>query len=162
MGAVMSREKRCGAQRPARVVAVCTSGRRADPKVDLGEGELVAGYGLLGDAHAGFGERQVSLLALESIERANHEHGTSAGPGCFAENLTTCGLDLFSLQIGEQLRVGRALLEVVQVGKPPEKAHTYRFRGVSILPHEGVFCRVVEGGRVARADAVEMVPRDGR
>lgn len=140
------------------LVAVCLSTKRTDPKVDLGEGDLVAGFGLLGDSHAGIGERQVSLLALESIERVNREHGIAAGPGSFAENLTTQGIDLLSLRLGDRLQVGPALLEVVQIGKPPETAHTYSFQGVSILPREGIFCRVVEGGHVARGDALRVIP----
>jgi MOSC domain-containing protein YiiM len=139
------------------VVAICRSQRRTDPKVDVGAGELRVGYGLVGDAHAGLGERQVSLLALESIERANRERHISAGPGSCAENLTTRGLDLLSLQVGDRLRVGPALLEVVQIGKPPQAAHTYNFQGVSLLLTEGVFCRVVEGGRVVRGDAIRLI-----
>jgi len=148
--------------RSGRIVAICRSQRRTDPKVDIGEGELRAGYGLVGDAHAGPSARQVSLLAVESIERANREHGIDAVPGSFAENLTTKGLDLLSLRVGDRLRVGPALLEVVQIGKPPEIAHTYNFQGVSILPREGVFCRVVEGGRVARGDPIQVLPREER
>lgn len=143
-----------------RVVAVCRSARRTDPKVDVGEGELRPGYGLVGDAHAGLSEREVSLLALESIERANREYGLTAVPGSFAENLTVQGLDLLSLRVGDRLRVGPALLEVVQIGKPPEVAHTYNFQGVSVLPHEGVFCRVLEGGRVVRGDPVYVLPKE--
>ena len=146
----------------AYLVAVCSSERRSDAKRDIGEGELVEGHGLLGDAHAGQSAREVSLLALESIERANREHGISAIPGSFAENLTTQGLDLSSLQVGQRLRVGQALLEVVQIGKPPEEAPTYSFCGVSVLAREGVFCRVVEGGRVSRGDAVEVVREQQR
>jgi MOSC domain-containing protein YiiM len=136
----------------ARVVAVCRSEQRTEPKVDIGRGELRQDYGLVGDSHAGLSQRQVSLLALESIERANQEHGIGAGPGSFAENLTTQGLDLLSLKVGHRLRIGEALLEVVQIGKPPEVSHTYHFHGVSLLPTEGVFCRVVEGGWVCRGD----------
>ena len=137
-----------------RLVAVCRSDERTDPKQDVGAGELRAGHGLVGDSHAGLGVRQVSLLAIESIERANREHNIAARPGSFAENLTTEGLDLLALQIGDRLRVGTALLEVEQIGKPLSAAHTYNFAGVSILPHEGIFCRVVEGGRVATGDAI--------
>lgn len=143
-----------------RVVAVCRSARRADPKVDVGEGELRAGHGLVGDAHAGLSEREVSLLALESIKRANREYGIGAGPGSFAENLTVQGVDLLSLRVGDRLQVGPTVLEVVQIGKPPEVAHTYNFQGVSVLPREGVFCRVVEGGRVARGDPVRVLPKE--
>lgn len=141
----------------AHLVAVCASARRSDPKVDIGSGELRAGYGLVGDAHAGVSEREVSLLGIESIHRANAEYGIQAGPGSFAENLTIEGLDLLSLRVGDRLRVGSALLEVVQIGKPPSDAHTYSFQGVSILPKEGVFCRVLEGGTVSRGDAVEII-----
>jgi MOSC domain-containing protein YiiM len=136
----------------AHIVAVCRSEQRMEPKVDVGQGELRQDHGLVGDSHAGLSQRQVSLLALESIERANREQGIEAVPGSFAENLTTQGLDLLSLKVGDRLRVGEALLEVVQIGKPPEVAHTYHFQGVSVLPTEGVFCRVVEGGWVRRGD----------
>jgi MOSC domain-containing protein YiiM len=125
-----------------------------EPKVDVGQGELRQGHGLVGDSHAGLSQRQVSLLALESIERANRAQGIEAVPGSFAENLTTQGLDLLSLKVGDRLRVGEALLEVVQIGKPPEVAHNYHFQGVSVLPTEGVFCRVVEGGWVRRGDEI--------
>ena len=138
----------------AHIVAVCRSEQRMEPKVDVGQGELRQDHGLVGDSHAGLSQRQVSLLALESIERANREHGIEAVPGSFAENLTTRGLDLLSLKVGDRLRVGEALLEVVQIGKPPEVAHTYYFQGVSVLPTEGVFCRVVEGGWVRRGDEI--------
>ena len=140
------------------LVAVCRSDKHTDPKSDVGTGELRAGHGLVGDSHAGLGVRQVSLLALESIERANREHNIEARPGSFAENLTTEGLDLLSLHIGDRLRVGAALLEVEQIGKPPSAAHTYNFAGVSILPHEGIFCRIIEGGPVSRGDPITVLP----
>ncbi len=141
----------------ARIVAVNRSQRRQDPKTDVGAGELRAGHGLVGDAHAGFSEREVSLLALESIQRVNQAHGLDARPGSFAENLTTAGLDLLRLVVGDQLRVGEALLEVVQVGKPADVAHTYSYRGVSVLPKEGIFCRVVRGGVVRAGDPIARV-----
>ena len=141
----------------AHVVAVCQSRQRTDPKVDVGEGELRAGHGLVGDAHAGLSERQVSLLAIESIERANREYGITAVPGSFAENLTTRGLDLATLKVGDRLQAGEAELVVVQLGKPSEAAHTYNYQGVSILPREGVFCRVVRSGRVRRGDRIAVI-----
>jgi MOSC domain-containing protein YiiM len=141
----------------AHIVAVCQSRQRTDPKVDAGEGELRAGRGLVGDAHAGLSERQVSLLAIESIERANREYGITAVPGSFAENLTTEGLDLSPLKVGDRLRVGKAELVVVQLGKPPETAHTYNYQGVSILPWEGAFCRVTRGGWVRRGDKIAVM-----
>ncbi len=140
-----------------RVVAVCRSARRDEPKEDIGSGYLRPGHGLEGDVHAGLSEREVSLLALESIERANRKHNISAAPGSFAENLTTESIDLLRLKVGDRLRVGEALLEVVQIGKPPEMAHTYNFQGISLLPTEGIFCRVVRGARVSRGDPITPV-----
>jgi len=141
----------------AHIVAVNSSQRRQDPKTDVRAGELRASHGLVGDAHAGLSEREVSLLALESIQRVNQEHGLDARPGSFAENLTTAGLDLLSLAVGDRLRAGDALLEVVQIGKPADVAHTYNYRGVSILPREGVFCRVMVGGVVRAGDPIARV-----
>jgi len=141
----------------ARVVAVCASQCRGDPKVDVGEGELRAGYGLVGDSHAGFSEREISLLAIEAIEEANRVHHIAAVPGSFAENLTVEGLDLLTLVVGDRLQVGQALLEVVQIGKPPSAAHTYSYQGVSVLPYKGVFCRVVRGGHVAQSDPIQVL-----
>ncbi|HOC22571.1 MAG: MOSC domain-containing protein [Chloroflexi bacterium] len=139
-----------------RLIAINRSSARNEPKTPLPAGELVAGYGLVGDAHAGLSEREVSVVAIESIIAANERYNIQAGPGSFADNLTTEGLDLSTLQIGSRLRVGSALLEVVQIGKPPTAAHTYSFHGVSILPDVGIFCRVLEGGQVVPGDAIEV------
>jgi len=146
----------------AYLVAVCSSTNRSEPKRSIVAGDLVPGHGLRGDAHAGQSAREVSLLALESIERANREQGIDAVPGSFAENLTIAGLDLFSLRLGDRLQVGPALLEVVQIGKPPEESGTYSYRGLALLAREGVFCRVLEGGRVAGGDAVQVIRCDER
>ncbi len=144
-----------------KLVAVCKSAERTDPKTPMEEGELRAGHGVVGDAHAGLNEREVSLLELEHIQRANRIFEIDARPGSFAENLTTEGVDLTSLHVGERLRVGSALLEVVQLGKPPELVHTYNYKGVSILPKWGVFCQVLEGGRVRSGDPVDVLLLDG-
>ncbi len=142
----------------ARVIAICRSERRTDPKVNVGQGELRAGWGLLGDSHAGpprSGRWQISLLAWESVQRLNRERGLDAVPGSFAENLATEGLDTSSLQVGDRLRVGdQVVLEVEQVGKPPEIAHTYSYRGYSLLPTQGLFCAVRVGGVVKVGDQV--------
>ncbi len=141
----------------AHLVAVNKSERREDPKVAMDEGDLVAGYGLVGDSHAGLSEREVSLVALESVQAVNCEHDLDAGPGSFADNLTTEGIDLLTLKVGDHLCVGPALLEVVQIGKPRSVAHTYNYKGVSILPDVGVFCKILESGRVKRGDPIEVI-----
>ena len=141
-----------------KVVGVCTSQRKTDPKKNVGKGFLQKGFGLVGDSHAGT-EKEVSLLAIESIQKLCQETGLSAGPGSFAENITTEGIDLIFLPIGSQLKVGKAKLTLIQIGKDPSQAHTYNYEGYSILPREGVFCKVMEGGEVKIGDFVKIIDK---
>ena len=144
------------------VMAVCSSERRTEPKAAVGRGTLRAGWGLLGDSHAGppvHGRWQLSLLAWEDVDRLNLELGLAAVPGSFAENLTTRGLDLSHLQVGDRLRIGDGVvLAVEQLGKPPEIAHTYNFQGQSLLPTKGVFCGVLVGGHVVAGAPILVAP----
>src|SRR4030042_4096439 len=138
------------------VVGVCVSQRRSDPKENVGKGFLQKGLGVIGDSHAGT-EKEVSLLAIESIRRLCRETALSAGPGCFAENITTEGIDLTSLSIGTHLQIGEANFMVIQIGKDPSQAHTYNYQGYSILPKEGVFCKVVESGEIKVGDMIRSI-----
>jgi len=139
-----------------KLIGVCTSQRRTDPKKNVGEGFLQKGFGLVGDSHAGT-EKEASLLAIESIQKLCQETGLSAGAGSFAENITTEGSDLISLPIGSQLKVGEARLMLIQIGKDLSQAHTYHYQGYSILPKEGVFCKVTESGKIRVNDHVECI-----
>ena len=141
------------------VVGVCVSQRRTDPKKNVGKGFLQKAAGLMGDSHAGT-EKEVSLLAIESIQRLCQETGISAGPGCFAENITTEGIDLTSLRIGSKLQIGEAKLMVIQIGKDPSQAHTYNYQGYSILPKEGIFCEVIESGEIKVGDFITVIRTD--
>jgi molybdopterin adenylyltransferase len=146
------------------VIAVCRSERRSDPKTNVGEAELRPGWGLVGDSHAGparLGRWEVSLLAWEYVEQLNREFGLDAVPGTFAENLTAAGFDTARLKVGDRLHIGdEVVLEVEQLGKPPEIAHSYSFRGHSLLPTVGVFCRIVLGGAVRSGDPILFLALD--
>ncbi len=122
----------------------------------MGKGFLQWGFGLVGDSHAGT-EKEVSLLAIENVRKLNLEVGLSAGPGCFAENITTEGIDLVSIPIGSTLQIGEAKLIVIQVGKGPSQAHTYHYQGYSILPKEGVFCKVMKSGEIKVGDIIRLI-----
>jgi MOSC domain-containing protein YiiM len=143
----------------AKVIAVCKSEKRGTKKKDVGEGLLKAEFGLIGDAHADCcTHRQVSLLALESINKIR-ALGLDVKPGDFAENLTTEDIDLVSLPIGTRVSVGeRVILEVTQIGK---ECHTgcaiYRQVGKCIMPEEGVFAKVIQGGPVTVGDQIKVV-----
>ncbi len=143
-------------EKSGQVVGVCMSQRKTDPKKNIGKGLLKKGLGLVGDSHAG-SEKEVSLLAIESIRRLCQETGISAGPGSFAENITTEGIDLTSLPVGTHLKVGAGDLVVIQIGKDPSQAHSYNYQGHSILPKAGVFCKVIESGEVKIGDSIRMI-----
>ena len=121
-----------------------------------GEVSSKKGYGLVGDSHAGT-EKEVSLLAIESIHKLCDETGISAAPGSFAENITTEGIDLASLPVGSKFQIGGAKIKVIQIGKDPSQAHTYNYQGYSILPKEGVFCKVIESGEVKIGDSIRPI-----
>ncbi len=139
-----------------KVVAVCVSGRKGEKKVPVPSVVLVKDHGVRDDAHAGPGIRQVSLLAEESIDKMR-DKGLAVGPGDFAENVTVAGIVLPALPVGTRLRVGDALLEVTQIGKVcHDRCAIYLQAGDCVMPREGVFARVVRGGRVAAGDPVEV------
>jgi cyclic pyranopterin phosphate synthase len=141
----------------ARVVSVNVSPGKGERKKPVGSAVLRAEHGLEGDGHAGAWHRQVSLLARESIDKMVAK-GLDVGPGDFAENLTTVGIDLPALPLGSRLRVGPALLEVTQIGKVcHDRCAIYYQAGDCVMPREGIFARVLEGGEVLRGDAVEVV-----
>ncbi len=142
----------------ASVVAVCTSKKKGTKKEAVAEGLLKEDYGLIGDAHADCQtNRQVSLLAVESIDKMRHL-GLKLSPGDFAENITVEGIDLCRLPIGTRILVGdEVILEVTQIGKECHAACAIRRQvGQCIMPEEGVFARVIQGGSVRPEDKVEI------
>ncbi|WP_406676996.1 MOSC domain-containing protein [Neomoorella carbonis] len=141
-----------------RIVAVCTSAKKGERKKNMGRGMLIANHGLEGDAHAGPWHRQVSLLAVESIAKMQAK-GLKVGPGDFAENLTTEGIDLVSLPVGTKLKIGdRVLAEVTQIGKEcHSRCAIYRQAGDCVMPREGIFVAILEGGPVQVGDRIEVI-----
>jgi len=145
----------------ARITAVCRSKEKGTKKKAIVEGTLKEDYGLIGDAHADCcTHRQVSLLAIESINRIR-ELGFDVGPGDFAENLTTEGINLLSLPIDTQLSIGReAILEITQIGKECHTGCALRRQiGKCIMPKEGIFAKVIRGGFVRVGDTIKVIAR---
>ncbi|MEN6567728.1 MAG: molybdenum cofactor synthesis domain-containing protein [Veillonellales bacterium] len=145
---------------PGKVAAVCISREKGVRKESVGEGKLIAGWGLEGDAHAGKWHRQVSLLSVSSIEKmreAGKEKGIDLTPGNFAENLTIEGLELFTIPVGTYLTIGEALVEVTQIGKECHQGcEIFKQVGHCIMPKEGIFTRVLVGGRVKAGDSIDF------
>lgn len=146
------------------IAAVSTSRRKGIVKTNIAEGVLKEGYGLEGDAHADVGShRQVSLLAVESIDKMR-QPGVDISMGDFAENLTTQGIDLLSLPVGTRLHVGEdVVLELTQIGKECHSGCAIARRvGRCVMPTEGIFARVVKGGRVRPGNVITALEGNDR
>lgn len=138
--------------------AISTSDTKGKPKSNVESATLIADWGIEGDAHAGRWHRQVSLLAIESIATMQAK-GLDVGPGAFAENITTQGVPLDEAHIGDHIRIGGALLEVTQIGKAcHNRCAIYEQAGDCIMPKEGIFARVLEGGGIRPGDPVTLLP----
>jgi len=141
----------------ARVVSVNTSSEKGIRKRPLKEAEIVAGYGIKGDAHASSKwHRQISLLAIESIKKMQ-ALGLKVNPGDFAENITTEGIDLLTLPVGTRMKISNVEVEVSQIGK---ECHTrcsiYYQAGDCVMPKEGIFVKVIKGGKIKEGDPIKV------
>jgi MOSC domain-containing protein YiiM len=141
-----------------KIKAISVSAQKGTQKTNVPEAEVKAGFGIVGDAHAGKWHRQVSLLALESIEKMI-ARGAAVSPGNFAENITTEGIDFTRLSLGSRLRLGDSVeLEITQFGKEcHDHCEIFRQVGDCIMPREGIFAKVTTAGRIHVGDFVEVL-----
>lgn len=142
-----------------RIYAISTSKNKGERKKNVDKAWLLENKGIEGDAHAGFAHRQISLLALESVEKMRAK-GLDVNPGDFAENLTTEGLDLVSLPIGTRLKAGADVyLRVTQIGKEcHHRCAIYYQAGDCVMPREGIFTEVLRGGQICAGDPIVVYP----
>ena len=140
-----------------KILSIAMSKKKGTRKDVVEEALLVKEHGLEGDAHAGPWHRQVSFLAVESIDKAKAT-GLSVDFGDFAENIATEGIDWVNVPVGNRFRLGEsALVEITQIGKECIKKCAIFYQvGDCIMPREGVFARVIEGGIIRCGD--EIVP----
>lgn len=141
-----------------KIIAVCRSDKKGTSKDVVPSGQFCENFGMISDAHADFAtHRQVSLLAEESIDKMR-KLGLNLGPGAFAENLTTEGIDIASIPVGTEVVVGNeVILEISQIGKECHAGCAiFRQVGKCIMPKEGVFARVVKGGTITPGDKIRM------
>jgi MOSC domain-containing protein YiiM len=141
-----------------KIESIAVSRKKGTRKTRIEETELIADHGLEGDAHAGPWHRQVSFLSSESIQNAR-EKGLDVTFGDFAENIATSGIDWQKVPIGTKLRVGDAArVEITQIGKEcHNRCAIYYMAGDCIMPREGIFAKVLEGGRIKCGDAITIL-----
>ena len=139
------------------IVSIASSKKKGTPKVTVTEAYLVRDHGIDGDAHAGKWHRQVSFLSAESIEKAR-DRGLDVTFGNFAENIATRGIDWEVIPVGALLNLGgTAQVEITQKGKEcHNKCAIYYLAGDCIMPREGIFARVIEGGKICCGDPIRF------
>lgn len=141
-----------------RVVSVNISEKKGIRKKAVASVDILVDHGIKDDAHAGNWHRQISLLARESIEKMI-QLGLAVGPGDFAENVTTDGIDLPSLPIGTRISIGEsAVAEVTQIGKECHaRCAIFHQAGDCVMPREGIFVRVLHDGSIAAGDEIRVL-----
>ncbi len=141
-----------------RIKAISVSKEKGTKKVNVPEAELRADFGIIGDAHSGNWHRQISLLAVESIDKMVAK-GAKVSPGDFAENITTEGLNLYELPVGGKLKLGQSVeLEITQFGKKcHSRCEIFEQVGDCIMPREGVFAKVTRAGAISVGGVIEVI-----
>ena len=143
-----------------KVIAVCISPAKGTEKKAVAEGLFKKDYGIEGDAHAGKWHRQVSLLSYDKIQEFRKK-GAQADNGAFGENLVVEGINFSSLSEGTRLLCGSVVLEITQIGKECHHGcRIFQQMGDCIMPREGVFARVIDGGRIRPGDLMEINQTD--
>ncbi len=142
----------------ARILSVNLSEKKGEKKRNAGKARALCDRGLSGDAHLDMKIRQISLLAAESIEKIRQK-GLPVEYGDFAENLTTEGIELFTLPLGTRLRIGSdVLVEVTQIGKTClAPCAIFHAVGDCVMPKEGIFVRVLTEGDISVGDPIRVV-----
>jgi len=136
------------------VVSINISKEKGTKKYPVESAEVIEGFGIKSDAHAGNWHRQVSLLGIESIEKARG-WGLNVDVGDFAENITTKGINLHILPIGARIKIGDVELEITQIGKTcHDKCEIFKKVGRCIMPTEGIFTKIIKGGIIKKGDKI--------
>jgi MOSC domain-containing protein YiiM len=134
------------------VIAVCISEKRGTQKKNIKEAVLIENFGIENDAHAGDWHRQVSLLSYDRVEEFRAK-GADVDDGAFGENILVEGIDFKTLPVGTFFRCGDVVLELTQVGKQCHShCEIYHKVGDCIMPREGVFTKVIKGGKISVGD----------
>lgn len=140
------------------VIAVCISEKKGTQKKNIGKGVFISDWGIEGDAHAGNWHRQVSLLSHDKVEEFR-SRGADVNDGAFGENLVVSGIDFKSLPIGTRFACNEVLLELTQIGKECHShCEIYKVMGDCIMPREGVFAKVLNGGEISIGDTLTVLP----
>lgn len=137
----------------AKVAHLFRAPKKRLPMESLDSASIIADRGLEGCAHGRSGsKRQLLLVDRETLDAMNLQ------PGLIRENITTEGINVNGLPVGQRLRIGPALLEITAVCTPCDQLEKIR-PGLrrEIYGRRGMLCRVVEGGNIQVGDTIEKL-----
>ncbi|MBO8127395.1 MAG: MOSC domain-containing protein [Firmicutes bacterium] len=141
-----------------KVIGLAIGERRGESKKPVSSAEFKAGFGIIGDAHAGT-YKQVSLMDEDLAREIFQKHNVLGKPGDFADNVRVDGISLARVKVGDTIKLGQHVtLKVVQIGKVLGPDHTFNFHGQVPLAEKGIFATVETGGQVQVGDSVEIIP----
>lgn len=141
----------------AAIYSISISPERGQLKKEVPEAEVIANFGIKDDGHAGDWGRQITCLNRKSVEETNKKYNLNTVPGDFAENIQIENMDFSDIKTGSKLKLGSSvIIEVTQIGKEDHPSIVSKTFGVSLLPGEGLFCKVIEGGVIKKGDPVEI------
>ena len=142
----------------AKIASINISTKKGVIKEPVDKAELKIDHGIVGDAHAGNWHRQISMLSKESIQKMKDKGFDHLKFGDFAENITTEGIEVFTLPIGTKLRLGECEVEVTQIGKKCHMGCAIRqTTGDCVMPREGIFVKVLKEGTININDEIEII-----
>lgn len=136
----------------ANVLHLFRAPRRRKPMEELSEAHVMENAGFEDCAHARpGGKRQVLLMDIETLRALNLR------PGLIRENITTEGLEVNALAVGQRLHIGEVELQVSAVCVPCELMEEARAGLLEELQgRRGMLCRVTGGGTISRGDEIEL------
>jgi MOSC domain-containing protein YiiM len=142
----------------ASVIHLFRAPKRREPMEELQEARAVEDVGLQGCAHARpQGKRQVLLMDQETLD------AFELTPGIVRENVTTRGLDVNGLAIGQKLHIGEVELQVSAVCDPCEQIEALRpGLQAAMQGRRGMLCKVVRGGLLKSGDEIVVIQTAGR
>lgn len=136
------------------VLSIQTSLVKGIDKTPLQQAHLIAGVGLENDAHAGTGDRQVSIFPIEALSLVPAEKLDEVISGGYTENITISGVPLNQLVPGSLLQIGaEAIVKICHIGKSDKKEHGRPY----IVSREGRFGIVVTSGIIRKGDPVTLI-----
>lgn len=141
-----------------KIFSISISPKRGQLKGEVSHAIIIENFGIENDGHAGSWGRQVTCLDWSSFKKIGDENNIDLKPGEMAENVLIEGLDFSLIVVGSRLKLGKdVILEVTQIGKEDHPSVVSKRFGFSLLPYEGLFCKVIKSGFVNKGDKVEQI-----